>query len=521
MEQDKLVTQSQGTFLDTAIMDLQQMQVAAKMILDSKLAPDHFYEKLPDGKPDYSKGKVESVILVCVHGHDLGLKPLVALQHIIPVNGLLSIKGDAAKTLIFNSGKLKPGSWKETITGSITNGDYECTMTAERLDTKEVMSRTFGVEQAKRAGLWIDDKKLKGNDGWKYIKSAWYKYPERMIAYRALGFLARDLFPDVLSGSYTTEEAIDMPVDTSLVVQTPRGAEVVVPDPNFNKERSETLTSKASAQIDKRAGDLQPSPPDLKRLQPMTPEEAYPAPKTPVGEIGDLNKETENKTRQSIATMLNGTPGFVVVYTEDELKKMDALSQLNPMIECDSMMVKCRDIDPGKNTNKKLRTILLAHYAGETIQLYAKFDPEHGLEDPPETLNEQNGRENPMQMDDVVDVEQQQYEAVMQEEEETDPEDPPAEDPIEPNTGFDVNAPDPEPQDNKFEIEIPGLVDGKRSFDQVKTLYEELANKAGVDNNAYDNMVKTKFPQFQKYRSKEDFCYMGEVSEINTLLNSI
>ena len=71
--ENKLAVQSQGTFLDTAIMDLSQMQVAAKMILDSKLAPDHFYEKGADNKPDYTKGKVESVILVCVHGHDLGL----------------------------------------------------------------------------------------------------------------------------------------------------------------------------------------------------------------------------------------------------------------------------------------------------------------------------------------------------------------------------------------------------------------------------------------------------------------
>jgi len=508
MEQDKLATK-QGTFLDTAIMDLAQMQVAAKMILDSKLAPDHFYEKLPDNKPDYTKGKVESVILVCVHGHDLGLKPLVALQHIIPVNGLLSIKGDAAKTLIFNSGKLKPGSWKETITGSIANGDYVCTMTAERLDTKEVMSRTFGVEQAKRAGLWIDDKKLKGNDGWKYLKSAWYKYPERMMAYRALGFLSRDLFPDVLSGSYTTEEAIDMPVDTSLVVQTNSGAEVIVPDTEFSKDRSEDLTSKASAQIDKRAGELEPKPreevhPESQahiRQQPMTIDEAHP-----------VAQEDNSAQRQHKGTMLNGTPGWVPVYNEEELREMDALSELNPLIEHDSMMVKCRDIDPGKNTNKKLRTILLAHYAGETITLYAKFDPEPDIDapaqDPPPVPEPEPEPEN-----------QPEYEAVV--ESEAEEEDPPPADDVQPNTGFDVSAPDPGTDVNKFEIEVPELVDGKRGFDQVKTLFEELANKAGIDNNAYDNIVKTKFPEFQKYRSKEDFCYMGEVSEINTLLNSI
>lgn len=512
MEQENRLATKQGTFLDTAIMDLEQMKVAAKMILDSKLAPDHFYEKLPDNKPDYSKGKVESVILVCVHGHDLGLKPLVALQHIIPVNGLLSIKGDAAKTLIFNSGKLEPGTWKETVSGSISEGTYECTITAKRRDTQETMSRTFGVAQAKRAGLWIDDAKIKGADGWKYLKSAWYKYPERMIAYRSLGFLARDLFPDVLSGSYTTEEAIDMPVDTSLVVQTPGGAEVVVPDPGFSKDRSETLTSKANDQIDKRSGELEP--PDIKQY-PKNIGESYPVKEEgPLADVkSDDPPEQGDAARASIGTMLNGSPGFIEVYSITELMEMDT-DDLRSLVECDSMMVATRDIDPSRNTNKKLRTILLAHYKGDVISLYAKFDPEHGLEELIEEGKKKDGQEEPPE-----EQQQQEYEAVVEEQ----VEDPPPVDnaEVKPNTGFDAGEPDPGADVNKFEIDVPELVDGKRGFDQVKTLFEELANKAGIDNNAYDSMVKTKFPQYQKYRTKEDFCYQAEVSEINTLLNSI
>ena len=110
---------------------------------------------------------------------------------------------------------------------------------------------------------------------------------------------------------------------------------------------------------------------------------------------------------------------------------------------------------------------------------------------------------------------------------EVDPDDPStwpegdADPDVAPNESFDESTPDPGHDVNKFEIEIPELVEGKRSFDQVKTLYEELSNKAGVDNNAYDSLVATKFPQFQKYRTKEDFCYMAEISEINELLNSI
>lgn len=510
MEQEKRVaTTGAGTFLDTAIQNLEEMKVAAQMILDSKLAPDHFYEKDEKGKPDYTKGNVASVILVCTHGHDLGLKPLVALQHVIPVNGLLSIKGDAAKTLIFKSGKLEPGSWKESRSGSLADGTLEISITAKRIDTQETMTRTFGVVHAKRAGLWVDESKIRGAEGWKWQKSAWYKYPERMITYRALGFLARDLFPDVLSGSYTTEEAYDMPVDTEIVIETPTGAELKIPDKNFSQTRSENLTKKAADLIDKR-NHVEPVPEEVAK-QPMTPDEAHPAP--PPEDDPNVLKAEE---RESVATMLNGTPGFIGVFTEKELMEMET-ADLNTMIECDGLMQKARDVDPGKNTNKKLRTIILAHYKGEVLPLIAKFEPEDSTFQGSEPANK------PITDDDIEQMVEE--EKARNEVDPTDPstwpEDAPQEEGTQTMDGEDQDMTTAGQEGNKFEIEIPDLVDGKRPFEEVKRLYEELSTKAGVDNSAYDTLVRTKFPQFQKYRTKDDFCYMAETSEINELLNSI
>jgi len=516
MEQKGLVKASMNLpgFVQNAYESVEAMEKFSQLLLDSKLCPDHFYEKTQDDKgktvPDYTKGKTAAVMMVLLQGHQLNLPPLTALQHVIPVNGLLSIKGDAAKTLIFNSGKLEPGTWKETVSGSLSDGTYECTITAKRSDTQEEMSRTFSVTHAKRAGLWIDEAKIRGQDGWKYQKSAWYKYPERMIAYRALGFLARDLFPDVLSGIYTTEEAIDMPVDTTTIVPTESGADIVIPDKEFNQSRSGSLTKKAAEAIDKRNGPVDPPPPPAS--DDVMPDDHQ----VKQSHIQHEDEGEDEVKRESIPTMLNGTVGFIPVYNEDELKEMDALTELNPLIEHDSLMVKARDVDPGKNTNKKLRNIILTHYAGDVVNLIAKFDQEFQdplagkVPDPPDPEVEQED----------ADMEQQEYEAVVQDEM---AEDEHGSDNIEPNTEFDATAPDDDPQveGNQFDIVIPDLVDGKRSFDEVKTLYEELANKAGVDNNAYDTLVKTKFPQFQKYRVKEDFCYMAETSEINLLLNSI
>lgn len=515
-------------FVEDAYKSVDAMEKFSQLLLDSKLCPDHFYEKKEgENKPDYTKGKTAAVMMVLLQGHQLNLPPLTALQHVIPVNGLLSIKGDAAKTLIFNSGKLEPGTWQEQVSGSLANGDYQCTITAKRSDTKETMSRTFGVVHAKRAGLWVDEAKIRGNEGWKYQKSAWYKYPERMIAYRALGFLARDLFPDVLSGIYTTEEAIDMPVDTEVVVETASGAEIVMPDKDFHQNRSENLTQKASDQIDKRAGKLEPDPPtppvehdampddsQAKDHQkyPMTPDEAHPAPEP------DPNEGKPETERASIAVMLNGTQGFIPVYTEDELKEMD-VKDLHGLIECDGLMTMAREKVPGQNTNKKLRGIILRHYDGQVVPLIAQHDPE--FQDP---LNPPKEETPPPS--DPVQEEGPPMEAVGDQEEEppqeTEPipsEDAPQSD-IPANTSFD-QEPDPAADGNKFNIEVPELVDGKRGFDQVKSLYEELASVAGLDNKAFESLIATKFPQFQHYRVKEDFCYKAPAHEINTLLNSI
>ena len=58
---------------------------------------------------------------------------------------------------------------------------------------------TFSLEDAKRAGL-LD--RARGS-------SPWATYPDRMLIMRARGFALRDVFPDVLRGLITAEEAED------------------------------------------------------------------------------------------------------------------------------------------------------------------------------------------------------------------------------------------------------------------------------------------------------------------------
>lgn len=508
MEQKGLVKASMNLpgFVEDAYNSVEAMTKFSDLLLQSKLCPDHFYEKGSDNKPDYAKGKTAAVMMVLLQGHQLNLPPLTALQHIIPVNGLLSVKGDAAKSMIFGSGKLAKDSWKEDVSGSIEQQNYSVTITATRSDNGQTLSRTFSVELAKRAGLWITESQLRGNDGWKYKKSAWYKYPDRMITYRALGFLARDLFPDVMSGIYTTEEAMDLPQDETVVIATESGAEIEIPDKNFSQDRSQSLTSRASEVIDKK-NNLQ---------QPMTYEESYPASEHTPPPEEDIPQAPEPQRGQS-KTMLNGEEGAIPVYSESELLSM-GVDKLQDLISQDSIMLRIQEKWNQKNTNKKMRTIILAHYKGEAISLLAQYDPE----DPTEGLTKSPGEPQTV-------FPEQDGAPAEPIEQEPDPEtedrgDLPWEnEDVQPNKGFDAAAPDPEPvhMDNKFGIEVPDLIDGKRAFDQVKALYDAMLNVAGIDNKRFETLITTKFPQFQKYKTRDDFCYKAEVSEVHQLLNSV
>jgi hypothetical protein len=529
--------------VEEAFQSIEAMEKFCVKILDSKLVPDHFYPKKEgnDRERDYSKGNTAAVMMVLIQGKQFGLPVMTSLQHIVPVNGLMSVKGDAAKAMIFASGKLTKDSWKETVTGTIENQDMMVTITASRNDTGETLTRSFSVEMAKRAGLWVTEEMTRKPDGYKHIAKTWWKHPQRMITYRVLGFLARDLFPDVMNGIPTTEEARDYPEDTEIIIEA-NDAQIRLPDPDHTQQRSKQLTGKANLQIDKRSGDLEPKPKDLEKYPkavgesyPVPDEKAKPDPDPQPDPQPEPEPEPEPEVKDgTIATMLNGTPGTIKVCTEKYLMELET-EDLHALIECDGLMTKARDIDPGKNTNKKLRLIILAHYAGNVVSLIEKFDPEDGREpakpsqeeDPPLKNQEGekiSGSEEVPGETPAVDPDEIQVEAAGDQDPEPDP-DPEPEESISPNKGFDAGASDTQPEagedTNKFNIDVPELVDGKRGFEQVKTLFEEMASQAGIDNNSFDSLIQTKFPQFQKYRVKEDFCYKAPAADINLLLNSI
>lgn len=139
--------------------------------------------------PDGMK-KPEQVMIAVMHGMEIGLPPMQAVQRIAVIHGRPTLWGDAIPALLWARGfKIDEGHEGEGDTRTAW-----CEIT--RPDGHKVR-RTFSVAEAKKANLW--DK-----------SGPWRNYQDRMLAMRARGFAARDGAPDVLSGLYLAEEVQDM-----------------------------------------------------------------------------------------------------------------------------------------------------------------------------------------------------------------------------------------------------------------------------------------------------------------------
>ena len=167
-----------------------------------------------------------SIAASIIKGQSLGLDCVTAMSFVTVVNGRASLMGDLALGLIRKSGLVNPklgGYLREEWTGE--GEGRTCTMSAKRHDTGEEMVRSFSVAQARVAGL--------------IGKTAiWTGFQDRMLRYRALGFLLRDLFSDILLGLYLTEELQDgssftAPPEAPVVEAQSAQAVADAPDPFF------------------------------------------------------------------------------------------------------------------------------------------------------------------------------------------------------------------------------------------------------------------------------------------------
>jgi len=186
----QLSTNNKG-FAPTTMGEAMQF---SEMLSNSSMVP-----KAYQGKPQD--------ILVCVQwGYEMGLAPMQALQNIAVINGKPSVYGDTLMALVQSSPVCQ--DIQEFMEGEGTPNPVAVCIATRKGRTPVTVK--FGVEDAKRAGLW-------GKQG------PWSAYPKRMMQMRARGFALRDAFPDVLKGMITAEEAQDYP-DEAKPVSTAKPA---------------------------------------------------------------------------------------------------------------------------------------------------------------------------------------------------------------------------------------------------------------------------------------------------------
>lgn len=150
--------------------------------------------------PASYRNRPEDILLAVQLGHEVGLRPMQALQNVAVINGRPALWGDAMPGLCKASGVFE--DLVETFEHENDPNALTAVCTAKRRGSSPVTAR-FSVQDAKRAGLWG--------------KPIWQTYPRRMLQMRARSFALRDCFPDVLKGLIAIEEARDLPAPSERV----------------------------------------------------------------------------------------------------------------------------------------------------------------------------------------------------------------------------------------------------------------------------------------------------------------
>ena len=202
-----------------------------------------YLSTVPDAIPKYYISKPAAIFMAIQMGLEINLTPVQSLQFIYPVNGKLAIMGDGCLYMIRRSGIL--GKFVEEETGSIEKEDYKITLTATRADTGETKSRSFSIDDAKRLGKWITPSEAAKD--WKKKVEPWFKNPTRMCYYRALGFLSRDLFSDVINGAAIKEIEEDYQQET--IDTVPISEETVIKVSSENSKRADDLNAQINKKI--------------------------------------------------------------------------------------------------------------------------------------------------------------------------------------------------------------------------------------------------------------------------------
>src|SRR5258708_543929 len=154
---------------DLILSDIDKMQGVAKKLMLSK-----HYQKMGE----------EGIFAIIQKAKSIGINPLEALNGgMYYVQGKVEMQGQQMLSLIRAQG--------HSITMDPKSTDTKVFMHGRRKDNGDTWSVDFGIEDAKKAGIF---------------RGQWEKYPKVMCMWRCVSMLSRFLFSDILKGVYIKGE---------------------------------------------------------------------------------------------------------------------------------------------------------------------------------------------------------------------------------------------------------------------------------------------------------------------------
>ena len=164
------------------------------------------------------------VLFVILVGESLGLNAATALMNIYNVNGMPAMKADLKLALA----KRHP----EYAGCEIDANTERCIVKMKRRNENgtESITSTFTIEDAKRAGLFPK-------------KDNWRMYPQRMLKARAISYAVNDLFPDIVFGMLSSEEAQDIDRPEKTMYEIIESDAETIPGSDTNDEFAELMAA--------------------------------------------------------------------------------------------------------------------------------------------------------------------------------------------------------------------------------------------------------------------------------------
>lgn len=157
-----------------------------------------------DAVPKALRRKPNDVFLVLLTARDTGVALTTAMREFHVIEGTVTLSPKVKLAMVRQSGQGR-------IWPAGDNTAMSATWHATRTDQPDhTVTSTFTWEDAQLAGL--ADSRCTPKAHWKgtnqscLCKDNWKRYPQRMVSWRAAGYLLDDVFPEVATGLYSPDE---------------------------------------------------------------------------------------------------------------------------------------------------------------------------------------------------------------------------------------------------------------------------------------------------------------------------